>query len=250
MAGGTTGGVYYSFAQLCAAVYVETARPDLVQETQQAVAASTLKLHTFAGQFFYKDLVVANGKFDSFGNNQQAYLQTLDTTLFPRYRSLSFLRKWDSSFNASEADPTVTPPQYSNWTTYSMNGNLRLKPLEVLDPTDLMDDYHQEKVDVCYQAGNTIFIKSSTPLSEFVVGFYQYPLIDAQNEYKGYTSWIAQEYPWAIIFDAAAAIYSKIGQTDSAVLYGRKPDQFGNGGGLAWDHIQAMLNSNQTAKGN
>ena len=252
MSGGTAGGVYWTFAQLCAAVYTETNRTDLLAETQQAVAAATLKLHTYKGEFFYKDLATGFGTFDTDGVSQAAFIQTLDTAVFPRFRSLCYLRKWDPNYNTSQLNPNVLPPLYGSLQAsgYTLaNSQIALRGLKVLSPQDLMDDYWTEKVDVCYQAGNTIMIKSSTALSQFQIGFYQYPLIDQQNNFANYTSWIAQEYPYAIVYDAAGTVFSKIGQADAAAMYLRQPDQFGNNGGLAWEHIQSMLNSNIIADG-
>lgn len=250
MAGGYIGGEYWTFAQLCAAVYTETNRPDLVAETQQAVYATIQQLHTWQGEFFFKDIVTGQGTFASNGTNQAAYVWQLDTNIFPRYRSLAYLRKWDPSWAAYELNPTNLPPlQGLAGTGFGASNQQRaLRNFKVLSPTNLMDSYWTEKVDVCYQAGSSLNIKSSTPLAQFQIGYYEYPNVDIQNGGVNLSSWVVREYPWAVVYLAAATLFGKIGNAESSSIYfTRGPD--GSINGLAADHIRSMINSNIIATG-
>jgi len=228
------------FSELVNAVYVETARPDLVDETSQAVLASTLKMHGL--DYFFKDIQPSNVMFDS-----AAYIQVLDTAALPRYRALSYARKWDPTFNASQLQPTVLPPIQSSLGV-PVNENLALRPLKVISVDDIFDDYGTEKLDVCYQVGNCIYIKSSTSLSQLRIGWYQWPLAVADD--TKFSSWIANEFPYAIIFDAASAVLQKTGQQDAARKYDTLPDpRTGKGAGLVWSHIDNLKMSNVTMEG-
>lgn len=229
------------FSELVNNVYTETGRSDLVDETASAVIASTLKMHGL--EFFFKDITSAKVVFDV-----PAYIESLDTAALPRYRSLSYLRKWDPTFNAYQQNPLVLPPAQSNSLGGIVNPNLALAFLKIITPDDIFDGYGAEKVDVCYQLGACLYIKSSTTLSQMMVGWYQWPLAIA-NDAK-YFSWIANEYPYAIIYDAASAILQKIGQTDAARKYDMPPDpRTGFTGGLVWSHINNLKMANITPRG-
>lgn len=229
------------YSELVNAVYVETARSDLVDETSNAVLSSTLKMHGL--DFFYKDITSFKVVFDS-----AAYIQQLDIASCPRYRSLKYARKWDPTFNAYQLTPTALPPLQNNSLGVPINPNLALKFFEIIEPDDILDDFNTEKTDVAYQIGNSLNFKSSTSFSQMMFGYYQWPNVVADDNL--FSSWIANEYPWAIIFDAASACLQKIGMQDAARKYDMPPDpRTGFTGGLVWSHIQNLRNSNITAVG-
>lgn len=231
-----------TLAQLVADVYTETNRPDLVAETLQAVLSSTLKMHGM--EFFFKDIFPGQIVFDS-----ASYLQTLDTQVLPFYRALSYIRKDNPSiYNAYEANPFGGLPILQGVDGRILFESQARAFLEIITPDDILDEYMTERVDVCYQAGSTIMIRSSTALQFGLIGWYRWPNMDIANAGAGYNSWIAQEYPYAIVYDAASAVLQKIGMTDAA----RKYDTINEKGiqvGLVASHVTNLLKSNITAKG-
>jgi hypothetical protein len=59
-------------------------------------------------------------------------------------------------------------------------------------------------VDVCYVAGQVIQVKSSTADSFSLIGVYLLPDVSTAGNYK---SWIADEAPMAVVYEAAAQIF-------------------------------------------
>lgn len=161
-------------------VYTLTNRPDLVAETLSAVRAATLKLHQI--DYFYKDLYEVGVSFSS-----AAYEQQLEyRTLIPRWRSLKYLRKTDST------------------------GSDTLGFFDIIVPENVLDGYYLNKNDVAYVAGAVIQIRSSTQFQYMLMGCYLQPDITVAT----YNSWIALDHPYAIIFEAAATVFKMIGDTE------------------------------------
>ena len=169
-----------NLTELQTEVYAITNRPDLADRTLSAIRAATLKLHQ--ADYFYKDLFESGVTFST-----PAYLQQLEyRTLFPRWRALKYIRKSDVN---SFADGAF---------------------LEIISPDQVLDSYSLNRSDVCYAAGLTVNIRSSTELQYVFIGCYLNPDITL----AGYSSWIALDHPWAIIQLAAAQILRSIGKTE------------------------------------
>lgn len=172
-----------AFTALLTDVYSLTSRPDLVNETIYAVRAATLKGHQ--SDFYPKDIVESGVEFALPGHIQQlAYKE-----LFPQWRALSYARKTD----------TQTPSEFFN----------------IISPTDVLDSYSVHKVDVCYQAGASINFRSSTEFQYLLVGYYANPITHPDT----YSSWIAEEHPAFIVYDAAATIFKTIGYDEQNAAY-------------------------------
>lgn len=250
----------YTFNDLINMVIVETARPDMglltaggSGEIPQQVAASVLKMHGL--DFFFKDILTAQLKFD----NTNGYIQTIDTAQLPRFKAFDYVRKNDPSLAASQLDPTVLPPLFDTLNGQPFPTMLVTKPITILDTDDLFDDYEVEKQDVAYLVGTTFFIKSSTPLNYVLLGWYGWPVLDygnvgnlaadgvTPNPCPKFSSWIANEYPFAIIYDAASAILQKVGMTDASRKYDAgnllEPQ------GLVWSHVSSLIKNNVSARG-
>lgn len=61
-------------------------------------------------------------------------------------------------------------------------------------------------------AGTTLKLNFSEQVRKIAIGFYEHPNIVSPN----YVSWIADDYPWAIIQRAAERVLSSIGFDDLA----------------------------------
>lgn len=175
-----------TFAELVADVITLTKRPDLIDDTKLAVKVATLKMHQM--DFFYKDIYETGISFSA-----DSYAQQLDyKALLPRFRSLKYLRKSDSTGTAGAF-------------------------LVVLTPAEVIDTYGTERTDICYAAGAIIQIKSSTSFQYALLGAYLNPDITE----SGYNSWIAQDHPYAIVYEAAITIFKTIGYDEQATTYGK-----------------------------
>lgn len=222
-----------NFTELCSEVYTATNRPDMVQQTKSAVLAATLQMH--GTDFYFKDIKTAQVVFDTAG-----YLQTLDTDTLTRFRSIAYIRRYDPSLYANQINPNAG--LLPNLTGVSVDP--RLPFFDILTPDDIFDGFSLEKVNVAYQVGNTIMIKSGESFQFALMGWYAHPMLGSSSDnYAAYSSWIATEYPWTIIYAAASIIFQQIGQQETS----RKFDHPQNG--LIAAHLSALRMSNITAKG-
>jgi hypothetical protein len=152
------------------------------------------------------------------------------------------MRKWDPAYLASQLSPLVMPPIYNSALGQMIYPNNALAFLEILDPDDILDNYGMEKTDVAYGVGSSIMIKSSTSLSQALFGWYEFPDVREAT----FNSWIAEKYPYAIVYDAASAILSKGGSNEES----RKYDSVNPiNPGLVQAQIHLLLTSNVTMKG-
>lgn len=166
-------------------VYALTNRPDLVAVTLSAIRAATLKLHQM--DYFYKDIFETGISFTT-----AEYVQSLEyRTLLPRWRALKYLRKTDSTGTEQGAF------------------------FDVIVPENVLDSYKLNKEDVVYSAGALLQIRSSTQLQYAILGCYLNPDITE----LGYSSWIALDHPYAIIFEAAATVFKTVGDTEQFAAY-------------------------------
>lgn len=172
-----------SLNELITDVYTLTNRPDLVAETKLAVKKATLKMHH--SDFYTKDLWESGINFDPAN-----FIQSLEyKQLQPRWRKLKYLRKYSDGLPG-------------NFFTF-------------LTPEETVDRYGIQKENICYEAGDILEIRSNTEDAYMLVGAYIHPDITD----GGFSSWIAADYPYAIVIDAAASIFKMIGQDDKASAF-------------------------------
>lgn len=174
-----------TLAELLQEVYNLTGRPDRTVESLAAVKAATLKAHQ--SDYYYKDLSEAGLTFPS-----AEYVQNLDyRALLPRWRALKYLRKYDITSDTPGAFLTLILPEM------------------------VLDRYNIQKTDICYTAGAYVQINSSTQEQNYLLGCYLQPDITDLT----YTSWVAVDHPYAIVFDAAATVFKAIGKDEEAAAY-------------------------------
>lgn len=172
-----------TLASLINDVATVTNRPDLVEETRLAIKKATLKMHQ--ADHFAKDIFETGISW-----NPPAFIQSLDyKSIVPNWRSLKYLRKYSSG---------VPGPFFT-----------------LLTPEESLDRYAINKENICYIAGSSLEIRSNTEDSYMLLGCYVNPVVtDA-----GYSSWIADEHPYAIVMEAAASVFKMIGADEQAAFY-------------------------------
>lgn len=177
-----------TFAELLDEVYTVTKRPDLIAETKLAVKAATLKLHQ--SDFYFKDLFETGISF-----SDSAYIQQLDIkVIIPRFRALKYLRRYDNSGSGAAAEFFT-----------------------ILSPTQTLDEYGLEQSGIAYMAGSSLNIKSATAFQYALLGVYLNPSIVESN----FVSWIADDHPYAIVFEALRVLFKQIGYDEQAAAYER-----------------------------
>ena len=165
-------------------VYTITNRPTLVAETLLAVRQATLALHQM--DYWWKDLQETGISFTT-----SSYRQELDfRSILPLFRSLKYLRKSDSTGAAGAF-------------------------FDVVQPESVLDSYGADRTNVCYAAGTSIEIKSSTEFQYAILGYYANPNITV----AAYNSWIALDHPYAIVFKAAEIVFKVIGKSEEFAAY-------------------------------
>lgn len=205
-----------TFDEIYNAVIADTARPDMGKLTAggdgripNRIKAATLSLHSM--DFFYKDIKSAIIAFDA-----TAFIQELDTRVLPLYRSLSYIRKWDPTLAAYQANPLLNPPLYDS-NGYLVSPNTLAMLAVLTNPQDIFDSYHSERTDVCYQVGGSIMIKSSSSIKQALVGWYAYPNLSWETNL--FDSWIAAEFGQAVVDTTVSWVFSVIGKQEQSRKY-------------------------------
>lgn len=168
-------------------VYLLTNRPDLVGETALAVRSATLKAHG-SDDYIY-DLKEQSISFDT-----SDYFQSFDfKSVFPLWKKAKYLRIYDATPN------TGGPSGFIN----------------IIEPEKVVDEFGANRTNIAYQAGQILQIRTGVPAQYFLVGYYANPDVTE----GGYNSWIADTYPFAILYEAVGIIYKTIGLDDQAGAY-------------------------------
>jgi len=155
----------------------------MTARAQAAVSAATLKAHNSG--FFYNDLLELAVQFD-----EPRRIQTFDPTdVSSYYRRVKYMRIWDGD----------------------VDGEAR-EFLEHINTEAALDSYGYLRLNVFYMAGKFLQIRTRVELDKILFGFYRYPDVTP----GGYDSWIANEMPWAIIWEAARTIFLQIGYQEQA----------------------------------
>jgi hypothetical protein len=174
-----------TLTELINEVYTITGRADRVNETLSAIKQATLRLHQSGT--YYQDIYESGILPDT-----PAYVQDIDYyQLFPRYRLLSYIQKYD------------------------LVNNIPGQEFKIVTPGNVFDDYQIAKQDICYVAGSVIHINSSTIDQAFLWGVYANPDVTV----AGYSSWIANQIPYAIINMAAAIVFKGIGKDEEGAAF-------------------------------
>ena len=169
-----------TFAELLADIYTITKRPDLVDRTKLAIRQATLKLHQ--RDFYPKDIAEFGVSFTT-----EQIVQSFEYKLVqPRWRQAKYFRRT------------------------TVDGASDLPFFDILTPEETLDDYGVNRVNICYLAGSVYQFRCAVPFQYMFVGAYLNPDITEAS----FSSWIAEEHPFAIVHLAAAMIFRSIGNDE------------------------------------
>ena len=177
---------------LAADVYTLTNRPDLEQETKVALRKALLKFHS--ADTFKRDL---------FTQRIQTALHTpllpdefrwvISLSEFPRFRRPKILH---------------TP----------ISGSVVIFKEVAAD--NLFDAYSGERQNYFFIAGSAITIRSQTAQPYLDFTYYRYPLVPPLSSTAApIDSWIAEQFPDAIVEEAAGAVFKMIGKDEEFSRY-------------------------------
>jgi hypothetical protein len=151
------------------------------------------------------------------------HLKSIDYRLiFPLYRSLKYLRKFDPN-------ATAYTPGYD---TNGVGGFFTIRT-----PDEILDSYNQQLSDICYVAGEVIQIKSSTPIEYCLIGVYLNPVVATAETYK---SWISDEAYYAVVYKAVSILYGSVLNNPAKMRSNQQ---------LAQEEFVMVRNSNIIAEG-
>lgn len=173
-----------TFPELFSEVLLIVKRPDLTTRIESAIKAATLKMHH--SDFYYKDLVEVPVQF-----TETSILQSFTPSeILPRFRKAKYIRFWQGGVNGQ-------PGPF----------------LEHIQIENSLDSYNYMKENVFYMAGTQLQIRCSPAVQHILFGCYLHPQV---APIESYDSWVAREYPYAIIYDAARTIFRSIGYSEQA----------------------------------
>lgn len=176
------------YDSLLADILSLTNRPDLEVETELALKTATRSAHH--SDFYNRDLVtnlvqLPNG----------VYQVQLDAAnLFPRLRGIDTIAPTDVNFAALTEES---------------------QQIEILEIGDIRDPDGVIRNNIAYLAGTSLNIRTAIKVYGFIVGWYRSPSALRTQ----YDSWIAQLYPDAIIYWAAAIVLNTNGNEEKANKY-------------------------------
>lgn len=201
-----------TLALLAADVYTITNRPDLTSETRVALRKAIYKCHL--ADTFSRDLGktrIQTATLTPVQPNQFRYqLDLTDADLFPRFRRLSSI-----NYPVDLVPPyNQTPAPLVDWASLSPD----LRNVRIIASDNLFDSYKQERTQYAAILGSTLDIKLSWGMDYIDIYFYQFPGVPTDID-ATITSWIADQYPDAVIEEACASVFKMIGKDDESARY-------------------------------
>jgi hypothetical protein len=165
-----------TFEEMVAEVISLTRRPDLEAKIESAVKAATLKAHQ--SDYFFNDLTEVAIEFD-----QPRFIQNFrPRDVLPRYRHAKYIRIWRGGASSDAR---------------------AFEFLEHIHVENAIDGYGYNKLNVFYFAGELLQMRVRQPVEHVLFGAYQHPNITTEN----FNSWIAEDYPYTIVYEAARSIF-------------------------------------------
>lgn len=193
-----------TLTSLAADVYVITNRPDLVAETKVAIRKAIRKFH--GADTFKRDLRVQRVDMTALTpTDPNQYRWAIDLATFPMWRR----------FKAVNYPVGVVPPY--NQIPAPMRdiayGLQRTNVFEQVTPDNLYDSYGYERINYFMVAGNTVNVKAGWYMNLLDFTYYQWPVIPTLDS-ATIASWIVNDYPDAIVEEAAGTVFKMIGKDE------------------------------------
>jgi hypothetical protein len=183
------------YATLVSEVGSLTNHPEMVAEIASAVKASTLRMHQL--DYYERDLEEAKVVLP-----QLDFIQQFDaTTTLERFRHIKYARLWF---------PNGTDP------LTQQNTGAPGAFFKILSPEEVLTQYKTNKDYIAYLAGRNLNFRAPTQYQFLLLAWYKNPLVFDTTRYS---SWIADQVPYAIIFDAASIIFQTLAMQEQARKY-------------------------------
>ena len=193
-----------ALSDLITATVTITGRPDLQDLITQSIFKATLKEH--AAIDYPRDLAELTPVALPVSTNWRYSLSLATLGLLTTMRKIALVR-----------EDLATDPS-SLYSTAGYWGQLQFTEVS---PKALFDGYALELYDYYYRQGSTLNIVASRSVDNIGIMYYKLPTVLL----SGYSSWIADMYPYVIYEHAAADVFKAIGKDEEAATYRQKlPD--------------------------
>lgn len=174
-----------TYDEIVAKIYELTKRPDLVAQTDSAIRLATLKAHHT--DYYSKDIYEEGLDFKVLSSRHQwDYIQTV-----PNFRAFKYFRLAEDA--CDESGPFI----------------------DIITPDELLDAYGCNRSNIGYVAGRVFEIRAATDFRFALMACYVHPSVQSGN----YCSWVAEQYPDAIINEACRVIFKSIGYDEQSAQY-------------------------------
>lgn len=178
-----------NFDELKSEVLSIVKRPDQLPRIEAAIRAATLKAHR--QDYFYRDLIEKGVQFEG----DSCIRNFLPSQIFgTRFRKIKYIRYW--MYDAADISQLGLPSNF-------------LTPIDI---ENSIDGYGYTKTNVYYMAGDLLQIRTSQSLTHCLVGAYLNPIVTE----TGFSSWIADSNPYAIIYETCRQVFNQIGKASDA----------------------------------
>lgn len=195
-----------TFSEMFDEIVTITNRPDLPTDIETAIRRATLKMHGL--EFWKFDL---QEKFVTLPSAAYTFQLSIADN-FPNFRQWCYI----CGFDVTGYDALTN--------TYTGSRTNKFSPV---DANNLINAYGKQINDAYYTAGKNANFRSSVPSTVLLVGYYSRPVITPKIQYE---SWIAENYPYAIIDEACKGVFKAIGMDDKTKIF----DQ------MVAEHIQIL----------
>lgn len=157
-----------------------TKRPDQITYIRNRIKVATLKAHH--KEWYIRDMI--------------------KDWMFPASPATSFVLDVSSKFPLFRKMDSIYPV---------LNGQL-LDKLSPIQPDDLFSEFGNLRNNCWYQTGTDVNIRTVNKYDQFLVHVYVHPNVSD----SGYSSWIANEYPDAIVCRVAGDVFARAGKDAEA----------------------------------
>lgn len=170
----------------------DTGRPEMAEIIKRRIKRAVLQCHRV--DFWKKDFTE---QLHAFQYSQA--VQVLNTKLYPRIRSVGYIRKFDpANTNTQTPDPSLF---------LSAAGAM----FKEINPQQVFDPYGYDRRNTMYRSGDTIKLNSTEDIQYVLFGWFSDPNID---DIENSDSWVLAGYPSLIAAHAKRRIFKDIGKDE------------------------------------
>jgi hypothetical protein len=170
----------------------DVGRPEMEDTIKRRIQRATLFCHRI--DFWKQDF---QEQIHAFQYSQA--VQVLNLNLYPRMRSIGYIRKFDPSANSPQTpDPSIF---------LGSAGEM----FKEINPQNIFDGYGYDRRNAMYRSGSTIKLNSTEAIQHVILAWFKDPLLEPL---EACDSWILETYPSLIAAIAKQRIFKDLGKDE------------------------------------